>query len=325
MYSIAFPNYVSDSLTVSSLTDKTSTALSGINHLILCAGPVPSELPEFINDQGCEDFADYKGSLLDIWNSSVADIGLTSEVVLNSEGKPVINFKPVPNYPKSTFGWIEYDGVWEKFPDSFKIKADSYGPESLVDQSLDFPSDALNVGSAILADFLNHAGSTQDVSIEFETETEMAISAIKVKHYSTYAATLEYWSGAEWVAIQDLGTNTASGDIVEFDEVTASKWRVRSNVIANSHYLRVYVFTFISRDMPVLQPPKTVTHAYLLSSRDTESMDRNVGYRPVILMTVGDITQNEPVTLLDLEVGDDHEAQFMALTLKIEELDSDKV
>jgi len=335
MYSLNFKGRTLDSILDTNVgnSDRSSVWGSTVG-VVLCTGGIPpGDVPEFNLGMGTEATADFTTNLLSVFESSVACMTLSTKQVKSADGDHYIEFKPVSAEPIHTYGWTARNARWERYPDLAKITKgvveEQHGNSAL--DIIKFPSDGMNAkntGHLYYTPRTTPEVEDRDVEFELSTKTEIRVEKIDLYVLSSYPISLEYWdsTAGDWVMVDSEIAIDYSGILTLDEPVTTSKWRIKGTTQAVSHYVRIRKLMFISETKPTFEPAQTVTHAYILPKRYTQSTYTQFKESfPTVMVSVGDLTSSEPLILLDLEVGDNKEAQFISMALTIEELESDKV
>ena len=336
MYSLNFKGSTLKSiLHESTASNERSSVWGNSVGVVLCSGAVPTgDVPEFDVGMGIEATPEFTSNLIPVFESSVACLTLSTKQVSTAEGDHFIEFKPVSGEPIHTYGWTARNARWERYPDLVKLtkgsKTQEYGTSA--SETIRFPTESMNSRDTGHMYFTPREAPSnaeeQEVEFEISTKTEIRVEQIQLMVYSSYTISLEYWDkiADDWVVVNDGIANDYNGTIVLDTPVVTDKWRIKGRVAAVSHYIRIRKLMFISETTPTFEPAETVTHAYILPKSYTQSAYRQFKESfPAVMVTVGDITSDEPLILLDAEVGDNKEAQFISMALIVEELESDKV
>lgn len=334
MYSINFIGRTLESLLGNTPNSDQSSIWYNRVGVILCTGGIPEgDVPEFNLGTGIEDTEEFSSNLLPVFESSVADLSLYTRQVLGADGNHYVEFKPISSLPIHTYGWTARNNRWERYPDMVRLtKGLVNGEHGTGSHNLiRFPSESMNLSGTGHIHYRPYITPPQvedrECIIELSTEKDITVEKLDMYVASTYDVYLDYWDSETeaWIELGEFSNDYRGLHILD-NPVTTSKWRFRGTTSSSAHYVSVRKFMFVSDATPTFEPPKTVTHAYIFPKIYTQSAYKQFEESvPTVMVSVGSLTSTEPLVLLDSEIGDNKEAQFIAMALSIEELESDKI
>tara|TARA_Y100001963_G_C6775903_1_gene447302 strand:+ start:872 stop:1837 length:966 start_codon:yes stop_codon:yes gene_type:complete len=293
--------------------------------LVLRTGPIPEEVPEFDLSTGYEDLNGFRSSMVDsLWKDSVACFRMNAAHKTDTDGNSYLELEHLPGFARSSYDWQPSNGRWER---SYNVLKHVAGKERVGIQSLNCPADTMSLQLDETPIWSPSSLTGTQEEFELTTDRALTVDGVNVKVASSTPVFLDAWVDGDWQEVGDLGRTNVLVDIDFTNPITTDKWRIRTLPSNPNNSMLVKYFMFYSNTVPTFEAPKQVTHAYLLGGGPpniTGAEMPSVG-KGAVLLTVGDINEDEPVTLISKQVGDNQPPEFLSCALRVEELDSDKV